>query len=239
MELHYFKTLPSTSTVAAAEAKKGAPHLYTVIAEEQTAGRGRLQRSFFSPRGGLYFSTVLRTALTPAEYGVITPFAALAVRRAIQSVCGVLVDVKWVNDLLYGGRKVCGILAESGTDLQGKSYVILGIGINLQRVEFPGELADIAISIPCSDSKMLLQEILLQLSHLENEVRSGAWLEEYRAACTFLGKEVSVIKGGEGQPAFALDILASGALLVRYPNGSEEALCGGEISLRLTQAPKK
>ena len=238
MELHYFKTLPSTSLEAAAQAKKGAPHLYTVIAEEQSAGRGRMQRRFFSPHGGLYFSTVLRTALPMSKYTAITPFAALAVRLAIQSDCGLCVDVKWVNDLLYQGRKICGILAESGVDQNGASYVILGIGINTHTVDFPPELAEIAASIPCPDREALLRCVLQNLASLDKELERGAWRKEYRAACSALGKEVLVIGGEVQKKAIAQDILADGALRVLYPDGTCEDLHGAEISLRMTQTKK-
>ena len=235
MELHYFDVLPSTSQTAAAAAKEGAGHLYTVIAARQTAGRGRLQRSFHSPAGGLYFSTVLRTGLSPLQYGAVTPYAALAVHRAILRVCGVQTGIKWVNDLLLDGKKVCGILAESGTDKAGKPYLLLGIGINTGDTAFPEELREIAASLPCVDKELLLRAVLAELDGIEQAVLSGEWLEPYRTASVVIGREVTVIKGESKTNAEAVDILPSGALLVEYQDGSTEELCVGEISLRLTQ----
>ena len=140
MELHVYETLPSTNRTAHEAAQSGAQEFYTVIAKEQTAGRGRLSRSFHSPLGGTYFSTVLRPTVPIAQYGTITPVAAVAVHRALHALTGVRTEIKWINDLLLDGRKVCGILAESGTDLAGKPFVVLGIGINTADVDFPPEL---------------------------------------------------------------------------------------------------
>lgn len=233
MELHYFDELPSTSQTAALAAREGAAHLYTVVAARQTAGRGRLQRSFYSPEGGLYFSTVLRTALTPAQYGAVTPFAAVAVMRAITRVCGVPPKIKWVNDLLLDGKKICGILAESGRDVTGTPYIILGIGINTGKTDFPSELREIATFVPCPDKNVLLRAVLHELADVEREVREGTWLEAYRAHSAVIGREVCVIEGEGRRYATALDVLPSGALLVQDETGKSEELCGGEISLRL------
>lgn len=230
-----YDTLISTSKTAAEAAKEGAEHLYTVVARSQTGGRGRLSRRFYSPTGGLYFTTVLRTSLTLAQYGAITPFAALAVRRAIARVCGVDVAIKWVNDLLLDGKKVCGILAESGVDREGAPYVLLGIGVNTGTAEFPPELQDIAAALPCPDTDALLAEILRELSQTEHAVRSGSWTEAYRAASAVLGKKVTLIEGDVRRTVLALDIAENGALLVLCEDGSRESVCGGEISLRLTQ----
>ena len=235
MELHYFDVLPSTSLTAAEAAKEGAGHLYTVIAARQTAGRGRLQRGFHSPTGGLYFSTVLRTGLSPLQYGAVTPYAALAVHRAILRVCGVHTGIKWVNDLLLEGKKVCGILAESGTDKAGKPYLLLGIGINIGDIVFPEELKEIAASLPCPDKDVLLRAVLEELDGVERAVSSGEWRTPYRNASVVIGREVTVIKGEQKATAIAEDVLSSGALLVKYPDGTHEELCVGEISLRLTQ----
>lgn len=235
MNVYYFETLPSTSITAATLAKEGAPHLTTVVARTQTAGRGRLTRSFFSPKGGLYFTTVLRTALTPSQYGAVTPYAALAVRRAILRTCGVSPEVKWVNDLLLDGKKVCGILAESGRDPNGTPYILLGIGINTGETVFPPELEEIAACLPPCDRDVLLRAVLEELDGVERAVQSADWLEEYRACSAVLGREVNVIVGDLVRRATALDIAESGALTVRFENGETEALCGAEISLRLTQ----
>lgn len=238
MEIVYYPVLPSTSETAKEAAREGAPHLYTVAAERQTAGRGRLDRRFFSPPGGLYFSTVLRTRLTPAQYGAITPFAAVAVSRALSRVCGVTPEIKWVNDLLLGGKKICGILAESGTDRKGEPFVILGIGINTGTAAFPAELREIAACVPCEDRDALLAAVLDELAGVESAVENESWLAAYRAASCVLSREVEIVTGAERRRVRALDILPSGALLVQSADGTAEELRGAEISLRVTQDPK-
>ncbi len=235
MNIQYFETLPSTNSTAAELAKKGAPHLTVVVAHTQTAGRGRLTRQFFSPKGGLYFTAVLRTALTPAQYGAVTPYAALAVHRAIRRTCGVCPAIKWVNDLLLHGKKICGILAESGSDQNGAPYILLGIGINTGDTVFPPELADIAASLPACDKDALLRAVLEELDGVERAVQSADWLDEYRAHSAVIGCEVNVIEGERTRRATALDITERGALSVRFENGTAEELFGAEISLRLTQ----
>lgn len=238
MKIEYFASLPSTSHTAAEAARAGAPHLYTVVAAEQSAGRGRLSRSFFSPRGGLYFSTVLRTGLSPREYGAVTPFAAVAVCRALRSVCGVSAQIKWVNDLLLDGRKICGILAESGVDANGEAYILLGIGINTGNTAFPPELQAVAGSVPCADTDALLREILVQLREIEAAVHRADWLEEYRESSCVLGRCVTLYEGESSREGVALDVRADGALLLRLSDGERVFVNGGEISLRVTQTQK-
>ena len=235
MEIQYYETLPSTSRTAADAAREGAPHLYTVVAAHQSEGRGRMSRRFFSPTGGLYFTTVLRSKLTPKEYGAITPFAALAVARAIERTCGVRVQIKWINDLLLDGKKVCGILAESGMDKNGVPYVLLGIGINTGDTVFPPELKDIAASIPACDKHALLLAVLQELDSTDDAIYSKEWTTEYRQRSAVIGREVNVIEGERTRRATALDIDDAGALIVRFEGGEMGELHGGEISLRLTQ----
>ena len=235
MELHFYDSLPSTNQTAILAAREGAEEFYTVIAASQSAGRGRLDRSFFSPQGGTYFSTVLRPSLLLTQYGSITPVVAVAVHRALAAVTGVLTDIKWVNDLLLGGRKICGILAESGKDKNGRPFVVVGIGINTADVDFPPELWHIATCIPCEDRTALIGAILAELAEYEQIIRSKAWLPYYREYCTFLGENVMAIEGDKVRHGVAVDILEDGALLLSCPGGGTEALHGGEISLRPAQ----
>lgn len=234
MEIHYYESLPSTNRTAARAAREGAEELYTVVAGSQTAGRGRMERSFFSPEGGTYFSTVLRPSFGFEHFGEITPVAAVAVHRAILNVTGTLTEIKWVNDLLLDGKKVCGILAESGVDVSGKLFVVLGIGINTATVDFPPELREIAGCVPCSDPVRLIGAILGELSQYERDIRENLWHEYYTQHCGCLGHIVEVIKQGNIRPAYAHEIMTDGGLRVEYENGDTEVLRGGEISLRLT-----
>lgn len=235
MELHFYDSLPSTNRTAAEAARAGAGELYTVVAREQTQGRGRMSRSFHSPAGGTYFSTVLRPAMPATHYGRITPMAAVAVHRAIFNVTGVRTEIKWVNDILLGGRKLCGILAESGTDCEGKPFVVLGIGINTAEVAFPQELKEIAACLPVSDTSALIGAILAELAEYERIIAQNAWTDYYREYCTHLGEEILVIEGDRTRHGIALDVLEDGALRVHFSESGTEDLRGGEITVRPAQ----
>jgi BirA family biotin operon repressor/biotin-[acetyl-CoA-carboxylase] ligase len=142
-----FDSLPSTNTEAARQAALGVPEGLCVLAREQTAGRGRRERGWVSPKdAGLYVSVVLRPSLDVRRWPLITLAAALAVRDTLCEACGLETDIKWPNDLLAGGRKLCGILAETAEGTRGRA-VILGVGVNLRRGSFPPELSDTATSV--------------------------------------------------------------------------------------------
>jgi BirA family biotin operon repressor/biotin-[acetyl-CoA-carboxylase] ligase len=142
-----FDSLPSTNTEAARQAALGAPEGLCVVAREQTAGRGRQQRAWVSPKdAGLYFSIILRPSFEMREWPLVTLAAALAVRESLIEACAIETDIKWPNDLLAGGRKLCGILAETVEDARSRA-VVLGVGINLTNRSFPPEILDTATSV--------------------------------------------------------------------------------------------
>ncbi|HEV2802612.1 MAG TPA: biotin--[acetyl-CoA-carboxylase] ligase [Pyrinomonadaceae bacterium] len=142
-----YDALPSTNTEAASQARRGAPEGLCVVAREQTRGRGRQERVWVSPPGaGLYFSIVLRPRLELDAWPLLTLAAALAARDALFEACALTTDIKWPNDLLAGGRKLCGILAETLETPQGRAC-ILGIGINLSERAYPAELSAQATSV--------------------------------------------------------------------------------------------
>ena len=159
--LHY-DSLPSTNTEAARHAQQGAPEGLSIVAGEQTAGRGRLQRQWISPAGaGLYFSIVLRPRLDLSFWSLIPLMAALAVHDALVESCALDTDIKWPNDILFAERKLCGILAETIETATGRA-VIVGIGINLRADAFPEELRDVAISIEDATGQAVERETILQ-----------------------------------------------------------------------------
>ncbi len=233
---------PSTNTCLK-ERLRDLPHGYVLIARRQSAGRGRLGRSFFSPDGtGLYMSVLLRPDLDAGMLTLITPAAAVAVRRAIRDLSGVDADIKWVNDLLIGGRKVCGILTECGFSGGGAAWAVLGIGVNVCPPEggFPPELRDAAGAVlPDFDPEArwrLANLILRRFFEIYEALPGRAFVREYREANCVIGREVDIICGGVSRPALALDISPDCALLVRYPDGREERICAGEVSLRIRGA---
>jgi BirA family transcriptional regulator, biotin operon repressor / biotin---[acetyl-CoA-carboxylase] ligase len=157
-----YDSLPSTNTEAARQAAAGAPEGLCVVAREQTAGRGRQERRWASPRdAGLYFSAVLRPRFEAARWPLITLAAALAVRDALAEACRLEADIKWPNDLLVRGRKLCGILAETFETEAGRACV-LGVGVNLRAGAFPPELEGQATSVESETGRRPDAETLLR-----------------------------------------------------------------------------
>lgn len=230
---------PSTNTYLKEHAA-GLPQGFVLIARSQSAGRGRLGRRFYSPEGtGLYMSVLLRPELDAGELTLITPAAAVAVRRAIAELSGAEAKIKWVNDLLLHGRKVCGILTEAG--FRGGSvvdYAVLGIGVNVCPPEggFPEELRDIAGAVlPGFDPEArwsLAAAILRHFFAIYATLPDRGFVEEYRKANTVIGREVNIISDGTSRPAFVLDIDRDCSLLVRYPDGTEGTVNAGEATIR-------
>lgn len=194
-----------------------------VLARRQSGGRGRQGRSFSSPEGGLYLS--LRYTMD-APPGAVTAGAAVAVRRAIKRLCGLEAGIKWVNDLIIGGKKVCGIL----TELEKRAYII-GVGVNIasapEGVPNAACLADFGAR--CSVEE-LAEAIIRELDALaagEEDFR-----EEYVSACLNLGREQLIVQGNSRRVAFAEAVDADFSLIVRLPDGGREKIFYGEVSLR-------
>lgn len=237
-------TVDSTNTELKRRAAQGAPDGLAVIADRQTGGRGRLGRSFVSvPEKGLYLSVLLRPRCAVAELTTLTAWAAVAVCDAIHSVCGVRPGIKWTNDLVLEGRKVCGILTELGTDPKtgAPDYVVLGIGVNLSQTaaDFGPEVAPVAISLAqalgtAPDRAQLAAAILSALDGLYAAFPKErvAWLARYRANCITTGKPVRLLRPNGVQEAFAEAIDDDFALTVRLPDGRRETVSGGEVSVR-------
>ena len=239
LEIH--ERLDSTNNRAKALAAAGAEHGLTVIADSQSGGRGRLGRSFFSPEhSGVYLTCILRPDCTPARAALLTSLAAAATARAVETAANAEVKIKWVNDLYMGGKKICGILSEAGIGMEtGRvEYAVVGIGVNVNRMEFPPELKDVATSIcnetgKAPDRNRLIAEILNQLEALHGELGTGSFLEENRRRSNVIGQTVTVIEGGRQYPARALDIDDQGRLVIETAEG-KKCLDYGEVSLKIT-----
>ncbi len=238
--VRFFDTIGSTNTAAAGMASEGAGHGTAVIAAHQTQGKGRLGRSFASPEdSGIYMSIILEP--DDSNPVLITTAAAVAVCRSIRKVCGLEPEIKWVNDIYLGGKKVCGILAESVTDYKtGRiTHVILGIGVNCRASAIPDDLRDIAGAIEGDYSIcQLAAEIHNQLMPLAGILDPENFIGDYRDWSMVIGKTVTVYKGGyspgtSGLAARVLDIDNNGGLKVIYSSGQRETLSTGEISIRL------
>ena len=242
-KIEYLDTVDSTNTELKRRARRGAPSGTVLVADTQTAGRGRMGRSFFSPPGsGLYMSVLLRP-VSLADAGRMTTLAAVAVARALEKQ-GASVAVKWVNDLLAGGKKLCGILAEGGTCGE-EAFAVIGIGVNLAESAFPKELADIATSVEAQTGRLpsrdeVVADILNEIAALDiGGASNAAAMDEYRARCSLLGKAIRVFPiSGEPFDATAVAVEDDGTLTVR-PTTPENApsitLSSAEVSVRQTQ----
>ena len=241
-EITVKKTVTSTNTLLRAEAEKGAAHKTVLIANEQTQGRGRHSKSFFSPAdSGIYISILLRPDFNAKDAYLITTGAAVAVVRAIKEVCGISADIKWVNDIMLGGKKICGILTEAVTDFESGclQYAVTGIGINISGPKggFPAEIADIASSlysdevadtdIKCS----LAAEILNNFFEIYEHTSQSKLINEYKKYSAVLGKRIKVTVGEQFYFATAVDIDSNARLIVKDDSGKTHTLSSAEVSI--------
>lgn len=220
---------PSTNTVLKEMAAQDPSIGTTLIVARQTGGRGRLGRQFHSPEGGLYLSTLI------APTDTATCCAAVAAARAIESLCDAKIDIKWVNDLYLNGRKVAGILAEGVLSPDGTlTAVVLGIGINVGEMTFPDELQSIATSLGNEGFSVTREDLAAAfLGELTAALTDPTAMEEYRRRNLVLGRQVTVVQGGDTYLATAEAITDEGHLTVRTADGHTHTLFSGEVSLRL------
>ncbi len=245
LDLHIYDTIDSTNLKARQLAAEGAPHGTVVMAKQQTSGRGRLGRSFFSPREGIYLSIVIKPDFDVSKSVLMTSAAAVAVANAIEKVCGLDARIKWVNDIYIEGKKVCGIITEGITDFETGQieYLILGIGINTTVRDFPKELLETAGAAEGDYSKSALAaEIITQALGYIEELDEATFMPAYKEKSLVIGKTITVYQGRykirpedeiPGVPARALDVADDGGLIVLYTDGRQEKLVSGEISIRL------
>lgn len=235
------ETSPSTNTELKDLAAAGAPEGTVLIAHRQTAGRGRLGRSFFSPaHTGLYLSVLLRPQCSLKEALRLTPIAAVAAARAADALCGTAVGIKWVNDLYLDGKKVCGILTECTPDPQTGEplYVICGAGFNLfpPKEGFPSEIASLAGSLTATRDPTLRPRLAREFAQRLREGMLQPFdeiLEEYRRRSVLIGKTVVSPTASFPGRATVLGIDDEGGLCIRCADGTERVLTGGEVSVRL------
>ena len=241
--LLWFDSIDSTNTRARELARQGAPHGTVLIADHQTGGRGRRGRSFHSPAGsGIYMSVILRPHCTPQQIMHLTCAAAVAMCDAVASAVGFRPGIKWTNDLVCGKRKIAGVLTELGFDNRGNvDFAVIGIGINCcqQEADFPADIRSIAgsltsISGQSIDRAVVAAAMMDALYRMDTELLTGKAhiLNRYRKDCITLGKEISLVRGEEIRHGTALDIDDAGALIVRFPDGTAEAVNSGEVSVR-------
>ena len=230
------ETVTSTNTVLKAMAEHVEKEGRILIAREQTAGKGRLGRSFYSPKNsGLYISFLLRPRFSARDALYITTAAAAAVSEAIDLVAGVETEIKWVNDIYYKGKKLCGILTEASIDFEsgGLHYAVLGIGINVTEMTFPDELSDIAVSLGADKVLFakLSAEIIKRFFGYYDNIGELRFLPEYRRRSFLIGKQITFTDNEGEKTAEVLDVDEKVRLVVREDNGNIIKLSSGEVNL--------
>lgn len=230
--LKLYEITASTNTLA--KENSHMPDGTVFVANEQTAGRGRLGRVWNSRKDGVWFSVLLKPNITPDSIQNITLVMAVAVKRVIENSC-----IKWPNDIVVNSKKVCGILTESCFEGDCLKAIIVGIGVNVNTEEFPEELKDIATSIYLETGKKQPKAVFLAklLEEIEKcytlflEKGFEAFLEEYKNSCATLNRTVKICKGNEEYIAEATDVTKKGELIVRQGN-KNETISFGEVSVR-------
>ena len=239
-DIQVFEQTTSTNDVVEKLARDGVREGAVVFAESQTKGRGRLGRVWMSPtRKGLWFSVLLRPNVHPQETTQLTVISATALRRAIKTVTGLSAEIKWPNDILFGGKKAAGILTEMSAEMDRVRHVILGIGVDVNQDAFPAELRAVATSLKMATGKdisraELAVEIMRELDFDYARIHAGKFAEvadEWEAACVTIGKNVTVHVGDRNFRGRAESLDDDGALLIRTEHGHLERIIGGDVIL--------
>ena len=241
-KLFVYDTLESTNKTAKEIAVGDCISGSCVIANSQTKGRGRLNRDFYSPKdSGVYMSYILKPEVDADIYNVVTVAACIAVCRAIYKLTGKKAGIKWVNDILLNGKKVCGILTEGVYDLENGriSLVVIGIGINVSTDDFPEDIQTIAGSLTDDKKDFVLRnrligEVINELEELTmpESLKGREFINEYRENSLVIGKDVELSVWDKKFKVHVLDIDDNGGLVVRHEDNSIESLNYGEVSLR-------
>ena len=242
--LEIYETIDSTNSRAKKLALDGAPEGTIVVADTQSAGRGRMDRTWISPaKKGLWLSIILTPPIKPQRAPELTVLAAIATVRALEDFIGLSASIKWPNDIVINGKKLCGILAEIQAEPDVINSVVMGIGINvnMQREDFPDELKDLATSLFIEKDKVFSRRELLSvlLENLEKiyyeYLKSddlGPFLDFYKSCSVTLGRNVKVAERASSFECFAFDIHKDGALLVRLNDGSTRKILSADVSVR-------
>jgi BirA family biotin operon repressor/biotin-[acetyl-CoA-carboxylase] ligase len=242
-DIRVFQETTSTNDVVDKLGRDGVKEGAVVLAESQTKGRGRLGRKWISSPGkGLWFSVLLRPALSPQAATQITVASGTALARALRAATGLRAEIKWPNDILINGRKLCGILTEMSAELDKINYIVLGIGVNvnLSTTDFPPELRKIATSLAIECGRKfqrveIAAAILRELDRDYTKIQEGhfeALADEWEANCTTIGRDVEITLGNRTVLGRAESLDPEGALLVRTQHGRLERIMGGDVTLR-------
>lgn len=238
----YYESTDSTNLRARRLAEEGAPHGTLVVADSQNAGRGRRGRMWVSPHGtGIFMSLILRPDILPSSASMLTLVAALAVYDGIKETTGLETVIKWPNDIVADGKKLCGILTEMSAELEGIHYVVTGMGINTNMTEFPEEVQDVATSLRIlTGSRVRRSSLIASVMRAYEKyytvfTGSGsltALMDVYNERMANLGREVKVLDPAGSYTGKALGINEKGELLVEKEDGKVNRVVSGEVSVR-------
>lgn len=240
--IFYFPETDSTNTQAKRLGDEGAAHGTLAVAEKQTGGKGRRGRRWESPAGSsIYMSILLRPDILPSQAPMLTLVMAQSVAKAIQIYAGEEALIKWPNDIVVNGRKVCGILTEMSTEIQWINHVVIGAGINVNTEDFPAEIAETATSLYLESGQYqkrapLIAEVLRQFERyygLFMDVGNLSGIqEEYNSLLVNFGREVRVLEPGHEYDGLAAGINEIGQLLIHREDGQVRKVYAGEVSVR-------
>jgi BirA family biotin operon repressor/biotin-[acetyl-CoA-carboxylase] ligase len=236
-EVSCYPSLPSTNDVAKQKARQGAKEGTVIVAEEQTAGRGRIKRRWLSPRGSIALSMILYPPL--AYLPSLIMVASLAVARSIEQVTNLKAKIKWPNDVLVNDKKICGILVESDVRGNKVDYAVIGIGlnVNLKLSEFP-QIAPMATSLSRElgrevSRREVIRSLLAEAEKLYLALAAGdSVFKEWRDNLVTLGQKVRVSSGAVTYRGIAESVAPDGSLLLRQPDGSLLKIVAGDVTLR-------
>lgn len=238
----YYEVLDSTNLRAKLDAEKGAPQGALVVADMQTAGRGRRGRSWSSPAGtNAYFTLILKPDFEPDKASMLTLVMAMAVAEGIRETCGLEARIKWPNDIVIGGKKVCGMLTELSVQQEYIQHVVVGAGVNVGIQEFPQEIADTAACleeecgrrVPRAELIVHIMKAFERYYEKFMETLDFSVLKEaYDNLLVNCGREVCVLDPKGEYTGISRGINSVGELLVELPDGSERTVYAGEVSVR-------
>ncbi|WP_069999852.1 biotin--[acetyl-CoA-carboxylase] ligase [Cellulosilyticum sp. I15G10I2] len=240
-DIHYYEKVDSTNEVAKTLAREGAAEGTLIMADKQLMGKGRLGKTWDSPSGtGIWMSLILRPHIIPGQASQLTLLAGLNMCEAIRRVTGLDCKIKWPNDIVINGKKVCGILAEMSAEMDGINHIILGIGVNVNIKSFEGELPH-ATSLYLESGKTYLRRYIVKeflhlfeadYMHYKDEKSIAGFLKRYRKNCITLHHDIQVVTSEGKYIAYAKDIAEDGALVVIDSDNNEKTIFSGEVSVR-------
>ena len=241
-QIRYFSRIDSTNQYAKRIAEEGAPDGTLIIADEQTAGKGRSGRTWVTPPAeAIAFTLLLRPKLSPDRISMVTLVMGLAVTNAVNSLYGVSAGIKWPNDVVIKGRKLCGILTEMSAEVRQANYIVIGVGINANLTSFPEVIKEIATSLKLElgrdiNRAELIARVMAEFERLYAEFEAqgdlGAVMQEYNELCLNAGSKVRVLDPNGEYTGTSRGINSMGELLVETEDGKMQEVYAGEVSVR-------